>query len=159
MPDTDTVFDTETRTGGGSQDVLAVRTPLTKCRVTSLDCGDLEKALFEVVNVHFTSQVSKASDNDESTMRGEKNSVSWTKIEVVDCLGALVENGRLCRHVSIDDAKLAGVRGPVDIVDRTLFVYEVVSTNSKVMSEYHLPRSILASKPPAALRMYMLVSP
>ena len=122
MPDSDAVLNTQTWAGGRSQNMLTIRTPFAHTRVTSPDCGDLGEILFDVVDIHLSSQVTKASYDDETPVRREDDGVTGTEVEAVDSTGTLVENGRLGWHISIDNTEFLRVWRPGDIVDWTFFV-------------------------------------
>ncbi|KAG9938375.1 eukaryotic translation initiation factor 2A, partial [Aureobasidium melanogenum] len=52
----------------------------------------------------------------------ENNGVARTKVEAVLGNSTLVEDGRLSRHVAIDDTEFLGVGRPGDVVNRTILV-------------------------------------
>lgn len=122
MPDTNTVVHTQTWAGCRSKNMLSVRAPLTDGSITRLDRAHLFVILLQIVDVHLACQISKASHQDKSPMWGEKDSVSWSKVEAVLCNGALVEDGRLGRHVAIHHAKFFRIWRPSHVMDGTFLV-------------------------------------
>ncbi|KAG9912408.1 eukaryotic translation initiation factor 2A, partial [Aureobasidium melanogenum] len=70
----------------------------------------------------LASMVETFCDNNEATVRRENNGVARTKVEAVLGNSTLVEDGRLSRHVAIDDTEFLGVGRPGDVVNRTILV-------------------------------------
>ena len=120
--DLEAVVDAKTRAGGGGKNVLAVGAPLANTGVARLDRSNLLVVLLQIVDVHLASQVSKASNDDESTVRGENDSVAGSKVEAVLSDSTLVEDGGLRRHVTVNHTELFAIRRPSNIVDGTLLV-------------------------------------
>jgi hypothetical protein len=130
VPDTYSIINTEARTLRCSKNVFTIRAPLAMGAVGCLNGADFAVVLFQIVNVHMASQISKAGDKDEATVWGEKNSVSGSKVKVMLGYSASVEDSRLGRHVTIHDSKLLGVGRPGHVMDRALLVCSKMSIRS-----------------------------
>jgi hypothetical protein len=128
--DLEAVVDAKTRAGGGGKNVLAVGAPLANTGVARFDRSYLLVVLLQIVDIHLASQVSKASNNDESTVRGENDGVARSKVEAVLSDSTLVEDGGLRRHVAVNHTELFAVRRPSNIVDGAL----LVELNSRIES-------------------------
>lgn len=122
MPDPDSIVDAETRRCGGGQNVARIRRPLAHRWVTTLDGADLLIILLQVIDIHLSSQVSEAGNEDESSVWREENGVTWAERERVSSHRALVKDCGLGWHEPVDNPELLGIWRPGDIVDWTLLV-------------------------------------
>ena len=74
-------------------------------------------------------------------------------------IGFGIEDCGLSWHIAVHHAKFFRVRRPRNVMDWAVFVCLWVSTDLSAESTKQVPRSILESKPPLALRRYKVVSP
>lgn len=68
VPDTYSIIDTKTWTCCCRKNMLSIGAPLDVRAIGGLDGADLCVVLVEIVDVHMTSQISKSSNKDESSM-------------------------------------------------------------------------------------------
>ena len=132
VPQLDAIVDAQSRGGRGRHDVTAVGAPFAHARVAALNGANLSVVLFEVVHVDLAGKIAEAGNEDEATGGREGNGVARAEGERVHGNTAVVENGRLRWHITIDNTKLSGRRRPRDVVDRTLLVQRHASVQSAV---------------------------
>lgn len=122
VPDADSVVYAKTWRCGRRKNVAGVWGPLADRWVSAFDGADLLVILLQIIDIHLSSQVSKAGNEDESSIWREKNGVAWAEWEGVGCHSALVKDRSLGWHESVDNSELLGIWRPCDVVDWTLLV-------------------------------------
>ena len=77
----------------------------------------------------------------------------------MSCVGFGIENCGFCWHVAVHHAELFRVGRPCNVMDWTVFFCGESVSIVRQLQQNTVPRSILESKPPLALRRYKVVSP
>lgn len=136
MPQSNSIFNTKTWTSSGSQDEFAVWAPLTDTWIATFDGADLLVILFEIIDIHLPSKVSKTSNQNKTTGWGKQDCISGPEIERMGSNSSLVENGCLGWHVSVDHSKLFRIGGPRYIMNWAFLVQSDSRIKSTICTQH-----------------------